>query len=531
MKLSSLVLPAYITGATANMNDIRARWLLNKEFMHAMHSNPRLSEAREKNRARKIRNLHAELIKSSRKLTYSDYEQQAYSGQQAYYNQQQQYQQDGQTDQYQYQEGQAYTDTGTWDGQYWNFSSTEFPFDLSSRAFKYSGCAAIKTYNEERAYETGNPMIVDTYAVFRLCPADKCNKYSITGCGKNYGEYAVQMKTYLSYILGFYGGLYQDYCEYCEPCDYEYQALEKTTLQQCYATYQQQNYESAQQVQQQAWEDYYNSNNGDMSGWNVYTQGSYGGDSNFQSYNQYYNQARSYNGNYNNYNGNNYGNRKLDQGGYFDGNGNWVDDSNYNSNYYANNYNNANYNNGNYNQAQSGGYDTANGYWGGDGVWYQYKNQGNNGNNGNNDDQGMEYLECMDGSICDSCQYFQEQEFLFCDDYTCGDYYTYCSDLYGESQQGFDASDYLECTEYENKYGITYYIGPHCGSDHYTISLGVFSDENCLDYIGDDISLASVLGFQYNDDWLPKECISCDGAVSQRVFHRNELVSLLFYTL
>merc|ERR1711915_930909 len=74
---------------------------------------------------------------------------------------------------------------------------------------------------------------------------------------------------------------------------------------------------------------------------------------------------------------------------------------------------------------------------------------------------------------------------------------------------------FLQCTEYENEYGQQYYVGPHCGSDHYTISLGVFSDENCVNYLGETVSLSKVLGYGYDDEsffHLPHECISCDGA-------------------
>lgn len=123
--------------------------------------------------------------------------------------------------------------------------------------------------------------------------------------------------------------------------------------------------------------------------------------------------------------------------------------------------------------------------------------------------------QCKDGSTCDFCTSQNEEQFDVCDDYICGDYYTYCSDLYGQQQDNFDPLNFLECTAWENSYGQQYYIAPHCGSDHYTISLGVFSDENCLTYIGEDVSLATVLGFQYSDQdifKLPKECISCDGA-------------------
>jgi len=85
----------------------------------------------------------------------------------------------------------------------------------------------------------------------------------------------------------------------------------------------------------------------------------------------------------------------------------------------------------------------------------------------------------------------------------------------GEQQDQNELYRFLECTQYINEYGQEYFVGPHCGSDHYTISLGVFSDENCVDYLGGTISLSKVLGYGYDDEsffHLPHECISCDGA-------------------
>lgn len=497
------------------MDESRARRHLSKDFMEAMHTNPKILQARKNGRAQKIRQLHEDLIKSSRKLSDNSYSQ---SGNQ--YSQYQQNSYQGQQQQYGDQNQETYADVGSWNGENWEFSG-EVPFDLTSRSFKYSGCSAIKSYDENRAYETGNPMVMDTYAVFRLCPSGQCNKYSITGCSKNYGEYAVEMKTFLSYILGFYDERYEDYCNYCEPCDWEYQATAKTALQACYATLEQQGNQQALDAQQQAWQDYYNANNGDMSGWNA--NNPYGGNMNYNNYNN--NGAggnNNWNANYNNYNYNNnanydandgsdYGNRRLYQG-YYDEDGQWFDESDN-----AGQYNNGQYNNGQYNvnNEQANGYgnnngygygNNMNGYWGADGRFYQ--------NGDNAFVQTYQLTQCQDGSWCDQCEFEMEQIFGGCDDYICGDYYTYCSDLYGETKS-FDVSEYLECNEYEASDGNTYYIGPHCGSDHYTISLGVFSDENCLDYIGEDISLSKVLGFQYSNSdlfQLPKDCVSCDGA-------------------
>lgn len=119
-----------------------------------------------------------------------------------------------------------------------------------------------------------------------------------------------------------------------------------------------------------------------------------------------------------------------------------------------------------------------------------------------------------------------DNKYLDCDNYVCKDYYTYCTDLYepgykqmynqdGGKQEENELYNYLSCTAYTNEYGQDFFVGPHCGSDHYTISLGVFSDENCVDYTGETVSLAKILGYGYDDETffhIPHECISCDGS-------------------
>ena len=58
--------------------------------------------------------------------------------------------------------------------QYATYEASELGFEMANYAFKYAGCTAIKTYDQDQA------MDLETYAVFRLCPADNCNKYSMT---------------------------------------------------------------------------------------------------------------------------------------------------------------------------------------------------------------------------------------------------------------------------------------------------------------------------------------------------------------
>lgn len=498
---------AYAASKT-NMADARAKRRMTKEFMDVMNE-PNIAAARKRGQAQRLQNLNDALMHASRKLQnngqwngqqgyYGQQGQQNMQGQQGYYNQQGQQGYNGQ--------GQNMNDMNYQNGQNaqnaeYNYQDGGIPFDITERAFKYSGCAAIKSYDAERAQQNGNPMVMDNYAVFRLCPANKCNEYSMTGCSSNYGEYAVEMSTYLAYILEYYDQRFEQYCEYCLPCDWEYQAEAKTALNQCYAmTANGQEYQAAYQYNSGANNNYnnYNKNNGGNA---------YGGNGNYNG-----------NANYQAANGNNGGRKMYQYGSYYSNGGDYGADNYYanaeaNQQYEENQQENMDANaqaygyydeNGDWVAGQGGVQEnTGAGFWGQDGNWYPY-------------DQALQYV-CRDGSQCDFCQYSVEEQYMYCDNYVCSGYYDYCTDMYGDNQQEqqFDIRNYVTCEAFENEYG-RYYIGPHCGSDHYTVSLGVFSDENCVDYIGDTVSLKTVLGYQYKDEDLfkfPKECINCDGTV------------------
>jgi len=484
------------------------KFKLERDFMHAMHADGKIRAAAAKKReGERKRKLYEKLIAAS--IPKSEYDKKRQLEE--------------------YDMGDSYE----WMNPVYQQMVEDGVFDLTARSFKYSGCAAIKAFDPDRAAENGNPMTVDTYAVFRLCPEDSCNKYSLTGCGKNYGEYVVEMSTYLEFMLDFYEDHYGAYCDYCYSCDYNYQVMKKSVQGACYDKMAQNQYQQQQNDQESAWEDYYSSHYGDMSNYN-------------QQKNQYEQQmANQMNyanqqGASNYYAAQNNGNRKLD--GYY-------------SNF-------ASYAQG---QSSSGGQASGESYYNmynaqqnaDDGaVTYGYYNDNGeyidlcNGS-GWTDENGQVYSfdcsnyqsnfkVCSDGSSCDACEYEVDQKFDPCDEYVCKDYYTYCSDLYEpgykqmyndgqaqyqgdddghynykESQEQNELYNFLTCAEYVNEYGQQYYVGPHCGSDHYTISLGVFSDENCVDYIGETVSLSKVLGYGYDDEsffHLPHECISCDGA-------------------
>ena len=557
MKFSCLTIVAsfLLSGASAELppqaaekaRALREKAKMNKEFMQAMHSNSKIRTGASRRREKEARErMHQKLLAGARKLgnnnngnnnANANYNYNAnanyngnanynangnngnanynpYANYNAYVNNNNNNNANGNNVNY-------YNSYVAWDqNNQWGQEDGVYNVDLTTYSFKYSGCAAVKEF-DETAIEDGasSPFVSSTFAVFRLCPADSCNKYSMTGCGSNYGEYVIEMSSYLDAMFEYYEGMYDDYCDYCSPCDYDVQLGYTEWLQECYQEKNAEEWQNNQAYQQQAWEDYYNKNNGDMSGYNNGYANAYGYNANNNANNN------NANGNYNNANGNYNNNGNNANGNYNNNNGNNNNNNkNYNNNN-GNNNNNNNKNNGNrdlqqnYNQGGNSmfyGYYNANGewvqpnddearqngwgYWGNDGTWYAY---------GDEDYQANQ----------DEC-YLKYVDFDQCDEYVCSDYITYCTDWYGaaedQKQGALNLLDYVTCSEYQAANGQTYYLAPHCGSDHFSVKIGIYSDEGCLNYIGQTVTLSTVVGYKVDESELfafPKECISCDGTV------------------
>lgn len=63
-------------------------------------------------------------------------------------------------------------------------------------------------------------------------------------------------------------------------------------------------------------------------------------------------------------------------------------------------------------------------------------------------------------------------------------------------------TQYFECTEVQRNNGMVAYIGPHCSSDGKTVTLGLYSDENCNEYIGGSYNINNFLGFTLEEGAL-----------------------------
>lgn len=244
----------------------------------------------------------------------------------------------------------------------------QFGFDITQYSIKYNGCSSVMTYSDELAEQED----VDTvfankrFVIFRLCPTQYCNKYSVTGCSYDYGEYLVLLEDYLESFAQYTNEKLEDFCDYCRPC---IEADEEAA-------------------------------------------------------------AADDDGN---------GGRRL------------------------------------------------------------------------NDAQEEEEGEQCDEEICEDYSMCVEEE--------------PADDDAAEEEEEVNMEEFFDCVrvEYGDDDGNDeeYFLGPHCGSDGYTVSIGVYSDEECNTYIGDDMSVEDVAGFSIDTDelssYFPKECVSCLEYVSDMV--------------
>ena len=468
----------------------------------------------------------------------NDNQQYNYNGEYNYGDNQQQYNYNGANAEQYYDE--AYAD-GQANDQYSGVDWQNLGFDMKQYSLKYTGCSAVKTFDSNMA-AAGYDSVLSTkrFALFRLCPSNNCNKYSVNGCGRNYGEYVLEMDTFLEGVVEFNRQRYWHYCHFCRRCNgletygekmSELSEEEMEFYEQMQAEAEEY-YEAQQEQYEQENQDYANENAANYDYYNAYNNNNANaanGDDAVNGNNQYYNNANGQNGqNYNNgnnanYNANNggrkvrklkvpktkkqlagiramYEKRKLED----------AQDGNYNQNA-----------NANYNQNAQAAY-------------YQYKKQQQADNGEVNYEDYEEYQEQMNNNMYNNFYWdesvygewdedwseswlaFNWQVLPYCSESelaACADADTMCEGYDEDFEEDADAmGGFSACTQIDE--GL--YIGPHCNSDGFTITLGVYSDQYCDKFIGNEVSLYDVLGYDLADDFdfFPQECVTCEEGVS-----------------
>ena len=95
-----------------------------------------------------------------------------------------------------------------------------YGFDVANYSLKYEKCASISTYSDELAEDEESQTVlkVNSFVLLRLYPSDKCDDNFKWGFGQKYGEFLVDMETYLEVRQEYENEKREAYCEYCEQC-------------------------------------------------------------------------------------------------------------------------------------------------------------------------------------------------------------------------------------------------------------------------------------------------------------------------
>lgn len=89
--------------------------------------------------------------------------------------------------------------------------------DISGYEIKFQQCQFVKSYDDELAEDEDTKTVLATkrFVVFRMCPSGNC-----ANCAYNYGEYVIDMETYLETATAYYAEDREGMCGLCEEVCY-----------------------------------------------------------------------------------------------------------------------------------------------------------------------------------------------------------------------------------------------------------------------------------------------------------------------
>lgn len=85
--------------------------------------------------------------------------------------------------------------------------------DLTGYEIKFDKCQNIKTYDDELAEnaQATNVLTTKRFVVFRLCPSGSCSS-----CAANYGEYVIDLESYIELTTNYFEEEREESCQACE---------------------------------------------------------------------------------------------------------------------------------------------------------------------------------------------------------------------------------------------------------------------------------------------------------------------------
>jgi hypothetical protein len=90
----------------------------------------------------------------------------------------------------------------------------EYIPDISRYYMKFEQCQFVKAYDDELAENEESTTVLATkrFVIFRLCPSSDCS----SNCNYNYGEYLIDLETYLEATVEYAQEQQENMCQNCE---------------------------------------------------------------------------------------------------------------------------------------------------------------------------------------------------------------------------------------------------------------------------------------------------------------------------
>jgi len=94
-----------------------------------------------------------------------------------------------------------------------NDADEEYEINISGYSVKFEKCQFVKSYDDELAEEEDSETVLATkrFVIFKLCPDDSCSS-----CNYNYGEYMIDLDTYLQTTVNYMQELQEEMCNQCD---------------------------------------------------------------------------------------------------------------------------------------------------------------------------------------------------------------------------------------------------------------------------------------------------------------------------
>jgi hypothetical protein len=96
-----------------------------------------------------------------------------------------------------------------------NGQNMNYEIDISGYSVKFEQCQLVKSFDEDLAGQEDASTVLATkrFAIFRLCPNNACSS-----CNYNYGEYLVDLDTYLQATVEYLKDYQEEMCNTCNEC-------------------------------------------------------------------------------------------------------------------------------------------------------------------------------------------------------------------------------------------------------------------------------------------------------------------------